>query len=126
MLGRPIDHGSLTFIAGSAGFKEDCNLGLNIKMNSTVVVSCIGMDPSKLILNSGQRMGELIFTYPLRDGVWNFAALCVKVISLWSTPVSLHDRRHMEEISCWMTILYWTAVLCSLSNHTTVCVLSAH
>ncbi len=74
MLGRHIDHASLTFIAGSAGFKEDCNLGLNIKMNSTVVVSCIGMDPSKLILNSGQRMGELIFTYPLRDGVWNFAA----------------------------------------------------
>jgi hypothetical protein len=34
-------------------------------------------------------LGELIFTCPLGNGVWNF---CVKVIDLSSTLVGFHDR----------------------------------
>src|SRR6266576_2869934 len=46
----------------------------NIKMNSTVVA----MDRSLPYLNTVRCKGELIFTYPLKNGVWNF---CVTVIN---------------------------------------------
>ena len=75
----------------------------SIKTNSTVAVTHFGTDRSQPSLNSGQRLDESIFTYPLSNGVWNF---CVKVIGLSSTPVGFQDRGHMEMISCCLTLLY--------------------
>ena len=76
---------------------------LNIKMNSTVVVTRIRMDRSLPFLNSVRRKGELIFTYPLKNGAWNF---CVTVISLRSTRVGFQDRCRMEQLYRCPTTLY--------------------
>jgi len=75
----------------------------NFKTNSTVVVTPIRMDRSLPYLNTVRRKGELIFTYPLKNGVWDF---CVTVINLRSTRVGFQNRGRMERLYRCPTTLY--------------------
>ena len=77
------------------------HLRLNIRMSFTVAVTLIPMARLSPSLNLAQRKGGSIFTFPLKNGGWNF---CEMATSLRNMPGGFHHKLDpMEPFFPWKT-----------------------